>query len=182
MEVRNLDDENVTEIDLIDRKIIALLRSNATISQSTIAKTLGLSRPTVQKRLKSLINKKVILGTRIIINEKKLGKGITAFILVELDRARRTWEFTYDEILSRMQELEILEFHHVTGNEDVILKMRTRNIDSLEYNLIKITQIKGVAHTRTMICLSSVEEGDVRTSIEDSSEMPPPKDILWNFT
>jgi DNA-binding Lrp family transcriptional regulator len=80
-----------------------------------------------------------------------------------------------------MEELEILEFHHVTGDEDVVLKMKTKNIDTLEANLMKITQLEGVLRTRTMICLSSVE-GLYETAIIDSTEGPPPKDILWNFT
>lgn len=170
-----------SKIDSKDRKIISLLRKDARISQEEIAREIGISRPTVQKRIKALEEKNIILGYQIVIDEKKLGKQITAFLLVVLDRTHLAWELTYQEIYNRMEELEILEFHHVTGSEDVVLKMKTRNIDTLEDNLIKITHMKGVSRTRTMICLSSVE-GLFHTTITDSERQIPPKDILWNFT
>ena len=132
-----------------------MLRSNIRITQEEIGKQIGLSRPSIQKRIKILQEKKVIRYA-VLVNEQLLGKKITAFILVILDRAGRVWNFTYNELLNRMEELEILEFHHVTGGEDVVLKMKTTNIDSLEANLMKITQLEGVLRTRTMICLSSV--------------------------
>ena len=172
---------STTRIDSKDRKIISLLRKDARISQEEIAKEIGLSRPTVQKRIKALEENNIILGYQIIIDEKKLGKQITAFLLVVLDRTRLAWQLTYQEIYDRMEELEILEFHHVTGGEDVVLKMKTRNIDTLEENLIKITHMKGVSRTRTMICLSSVE-GHLHSTITNSGNRLPPKDVLWNFT
>ncbi|MHA1969379.1 MAG: Lrp/AsnC family transcriptional regulator [Candidatus Hodarchaeales archaeon] len=143
-------------IDEYDRKIIALLKKNAKISQDEIARQIKLSRPTVQKRIKNLEENQVI---KFIIqtNDKKLGKPLTVFILVVLDRAQRVWEFTYNELQDRMGELEILEIHHIAGQEDVILKLKTRNIDSLETILIEVSEMKGVARTRTLICLSSLE-------------------------
>lgn len=144
------------KIDENDRKIITLLETNAKISQDEIARQIKLSRPTVQKRIKNLEDNQIIKFT-IQTNAKKLGKEITAFILVILDRAQRVWEFTYNELQARMNELEIMEIHHIAGHEDVILKLKTRNIDSLESILINVSDMKGVARTRTLICLSSLE-------------------------
>ncbi|MFX0183293.1 MAG: Lrp/AsnC family transcriptional regulator [Candidatus Hodarchaeota archaeon] len=145
------------KIDSKDRKIISLLKKDARITHQQIADQVHLARQTVQKRVKALEDNGVIQYC-VVTNDKKLGKDITAFILIEVDRTRRTYgEFT-KEILSRMEELEILELHHVAGQEDLILKIRTRNIDTLEVNLIKITQMKGISRTRTVMCLSSVEQ------------------------
>jgi len=81
-----------------------------------------------------------------------------------------------------MNEFEILEIHHIAGQEDVLLKIQTRNIDSLEDTLIKISEIKGVARTRTMICLSSVEpEFDKPIRFEEEAEYEQ-TDILWHLT
>lgn len=146
-------------IDSKDRKIVEILKNDSRTHQQKIAEEIGLSRPAVQKRLKALEEKKIILRYTVITDERKLGKEITAYIMVKLDRSRRAWDFTYQELLNRMEELELLEIHHVTGDHDIILKMKTRNIESLEFNLIKITEITGVARTRTFIGLSSVEYG-----------------------
>ena len=49
--------------------------------------------------------------------------------------------------------------HHLAGEYDVMIKMKTKNIESLENNLAIITSIKGVQRTHTMVCLSSYEYG-----------------------
>ena len=168
--------------DWKDKRIVELLKADSRISQENIGARLNISRPTVQKRIKVLEENQIILGYTIITDEKKLGKEIAAFILLKLDRSRRAWSGTYTELLKRMDELEILEIHHITGDDDVLIKMRTYNIDTLEANLIKITQIKGVFRTRTMICLSSIDHGGITSAITETEQKPPPKDILWNFT
>ena len=173
--------ENALEIDFNDRQIIKMLRNNPKMSQTDIAGKLKLSRPTVQKRLKELENNGVFKYS-IQVNEKKMGKSIIAFILIRLDRTRRVWEFTYREILERMEELEILEFHHIAGDDDVIFKMKTRNMDSLEMNLIKITEMKGVARTRTLICLSSVEEGFSSRDLDLDRKKFHLDEVLWTMT
>jgi Lrp/AsnC family leucine-responsive transcriptional regulator len=165
------------KIDSYDQKIISLLKDNAKLSQEDIAKEIELSRPTVQKRIKNLEENQVIKFT-IHTNGKKIGKEITSFISVAVDRTRRAWDLTYNELQDRMKELEILEIHHITGQEDVLLKIQTRNIDSLESILINISDIEGVSRTRTMICLSSVV-----TEFEMSQNYPNmERDLLWNFT
>ncbi|MFX0085135.1 MAG: Lrp/AsnC family transcriptional regulator [Candidatus Hodarchaeota archaeon] len=165
------------KIDSYDQKIISLLKDNAKISQEEIGLEIGLSRPTVQKRIKNLEENQVIKFT-VHTNGKKIGKEITSFITVVVDRTRRAWDLTYNELQDRMKELEILEIHHITGEEDVLLKVQTRNIDSIEMILIKISEIEGVARTRTMICLSSVEPEFKMPKNYPSLE----RDLLWNFT
>jgi Lrp/AsnC family leucine-responsive transcriptional regulator len=152
-----LTESKPIKIDSKDREIINLLKKDARITHQQIADQVQLARQTVQKRVKALEDNGIIQYS-VITNDKKLGKEITAFILIEVDRTRRTYGEFNKEILSRMEELEILELHHVAGQEDLILKMRTRNIDTLEVNLVKITQMKGISRTRTVMCLSSVEQ------------------------
>ena len=101
--------ENQVSIDNKDRKIIEKLRSNPRVTQEEIGKAIGLSRPAIQKRIKALQDKGVIRHA-VLVNEQLLGKKITAFILVILDRAGRVWNFTYDELLDRMDEFEILDY------------------------------------------------------------------------
>ncbi len=161
--------------------MLELLHKFPSMTQSELAEHLKTPRSTLQKRLKELEANNVFRYS-IHLNEKLLGKQITAFVLIRLDRTRRVWEFTYQEILTRMDELEILEFHHIAGEDDVIFKMKTRNLDSLELNLLKITEMEGVARTKTLICFSSVEEGFSKHDLEYSRKKFHLDDVLWNFT
>ncbi|MFX0204795.1 MAG: Lrp/AsnC family transcriptional regulator [Candidatus Hodarchaeota archaeon] len=170
---------NLGTLDSIDHKIIQFLKKDGKISRRKIAEELEISPQTVQNRIKALEERGIILGYTIITNEKRLGKEISAFILVALDRARQTWALTEQHLLLRAQELEIVEMHHITGDSDVIIKVKTRNLDSLEHIILKIVNLPGVARSRTLMCLSSYEHG-----YEMKREEPDlvPSDLLWNFT
>lgn len=169
----------LNDLDLIDRKIIQFLKKNGKISRRKIAEELKISPQTVQNRIKALQERGIILGYTIITNEKRLGKEITAFILVALDRVRQTWSLTEQHLLLRQQELEIVEMHHITGDSDVIIKVKTRNLDSLEHIILKIVNLPGVARSRTLMCLSSYEHGYEMKRIQQELV---PSDLLWNFT
>ncbi|MFW9993044.1 MAG: Lrp/AsnC family transcriptional regulator [Candidatus Odinarchaeota archaeon] len=143
------------KIDAKDKTIISLLEKNPKMSHQQIADELKVARQTVQKRIQKLEDNGVIKYC-VLTNDKILGKEITAFILVEINRTHIEGAF-HQEILSRKDELDLLEIHYVAGQEDLILKMRTTDIDSFGVNLIKISEMRGVARTRTIISLYSVE-------------------------
>ncbi|MFX0051428.1 MAG: Lrp/AsnC family transcriptional regulator [Candidatus Hodarchaeota archaeon] len=166
-------------VNLVDRRIIALMKKNSRITRRELAKELKISPQTVQNRIAALEKKKIILGYTLITNEKKLGKQVTAYILVALDRARQTWSLTEQHLLLRQEELEITEMHHITGDSDAIIKIKTRSLDSLEHIILKIVNMPGVARSRTLICLSSYEHGYEMTPIEPELVQT---DLLWNFT
>ena len=166
-------------LDSVDRKIITFLKNNSRMTRREIAEELEISPQTVQNRIKALQDKGIVLGYTVITNEKKLGKEITAFILVALDRARQTWALTEKHLLLRVEELEIVEMHHITGDSDVIIKVKTRNLDSLEHIILKIVNLPGVARSRTVMCLSSFEHG---YEMKRAEPKLAPSDLLWNFT
>ncbi|MHA2246582.1 MAG: Lrp/AsnC family transcriptional regulator [Candidatus Hodarchaeales archaeon] len=170
---------DLDEIDSIDRKIVALLKDNCRKTRREIAKELNISPQTVQNRITALEDKGVILGYTILTNEKRIGKEVTAFILIALDRARQTWSFTEKHLLLRLKELEITEMHHITGDSDVIVKVKTRNLDSLEHIILKIVNMPGVARSRTLICLNSSEHGYEMKLLEPEMVQ---SELLWNFT
>lgn len=153
-----MNEPNQVKIDAKDRKIISLLKKNPKWSHVEIAKKMQLARQTIQKRVKNLEENDVIRYS-VLTNDKLLGKEITAFIFLEyqIPKGIAYHGGVDEEMLSRMDELEILEIHHIAGQEDLIIKIRTRNIDSLEINLIKLNRLKGVARTRSIVCLSSFE-------------------------
>ncbi len=146
-------------IDEKDKEIIRLMKKNPKMSHQAIAEELNVARQTIQKRIKKLEDSGIIRYA-VITDDRKLGKDITAFVLLEFG-GNKGVEGLYglkDKITSQMDELDVLEFHIVAGQEDIIIKMRTKNINSFEKKLIKIAEMSGVSRTRSMICTSSVEQ------------------------
>ncbi len=168
-------DDEIT-LDSKDRAIIRILQNKPKITHKEIVdelakKNVKLSRQSIQKRIKKLENEGVIKYA-VLANEKKLGKEITAFILIELQTLIGSSRLVdrqlevHTQLLSRIKELELLEIHYVAGQEDILVKMRTRTIDTLRVNLVKISQMEGVARTRTMISLTFIEQNFPETRKE----------------
>ena len=147
------------EPDELDHKIISLLKDNSRIAISEIATKLNSSRPTIMKRIEKLEEEKIILKYTCLTNDRRLGYDLTVFVLMALDRSGSVWKITADELLKNREELDIVEMHHITGEFDLLIKMKTKNIQFLEADLHHLYSIKGVNKTNTIVCFSSFEHG-----------------------
>ena len=100
----------------------------ARITWSDLANSLGLSAPAAADRVRRLEERGVIQGYAALINPNSLGYMLTAFISVSLDRPEHRAAF-----LQQVESLaEIQECHHITGEDDYLLKVRCRNTQDLE--------------------------------------------------
>ncbi|MFQ5903203.1 MAG: Lrp/AsnC family transcriptional regulator, partial [Candidatus Binatia bacterium] len=98
---------------------------------------------------------------------KKVGKDITAFIGVSISHQRYIEGFSPHMVAHE----DVLECHHVTGDESFILKVKTANTASLERLLAEIHSIEGVTRTVTKVVLSTSKEGHILVLDEDFGKM-----------
>ena len=115
-------------IDQTDLKILYILQNNGRTRLADIADEVGLSAPAVMERVKKLEASGVIKGYQALVDGKKVGKDITAFIGVSIGNQREIDQFAAD----MLQYQDVLECHHVTGDESFILKVKSANTGSLE--------------------------------------------------
>jgi len=141
-------------IDQIDLKILDILQNHGRTRLAEIADAVELSTPAVLERVKKLEAGGVIKSYRALLDGKKVGKDITAFIGVSIGNQRGI-----DKFAGRMlQHRDVLECHHVTGEESFILKIKTANTNSLEKLLGEIRSVEGVTRTVTRVVLSTAKE------------------------
>lgn len=141
-------------VDRVDLQLLELLQENGRISQHDLAKSVGLSAPAVSERLRKLEERGLIRGYTAILDPRRLGCDITAFISVGVSGSRN-----FSDFLDRVLELrEVLECHSVTGQGSHLLKIRTHNTESLEQLLGDIQAWPGVQWTTTSIVLSTLKE------------------------
>lgn len=75
-----------------------------------------------------------------------------------------------DTVVSELMKIEsILETHTVTGDDDILIKVKTENTTTLEKLLKKIDSIKGILNTKTTVVLSSPAE-TIKIKIEQRPE------------
>jgi Lrp/AsnC family transcriptional regulator, leucine-responsive regulatory protein len=141
-------------IDSIDLKILYILQNNGRSRLADIAGEVELSAPAVMERVKKLEASGVIRGYQALLDGKKVGKDITAFIGVSIGNQR-----DIDKFATQMRQYpDVLECHHVTGDESFILKVKSANTSSLEKLLGEIRSVDGVTRTVTKIVLSTAKE------------------------
>jgi Lrp/AsnC family transcriptional regulator, leucine-responsive regulatory protein len=141
-------------MDEIDLQILDLLQQNGRMRRSELAEAVGLSLPSVSDRMRKLEEQKVIIGYAAVVDARKFGKDITAFIFVTVDSSRHYTAFIEHAVALD----EVLECHAITGDGTHLLKARTANTASLERLLAKIQSWNGVVSTRTHLVLSTRKE------------------------
>jgi len=141
-------------LDETDIKILNHLQENGRAQRNTIADIVHLSVPSVSERMRKLEEKGLIVSYNAILDAKKFHFDITAFIFVEVDGSERYSDFV-DHVSNHP---EVMECHSITGDGSHILKVRTKNTESLEKFLSLIQTWDGVTRTRSNIVLSTCKE------------------------
>lgn len=144
-----------------DRKILDILVKGARKSTKDIANETGMPISTVYDRMKKLEEDGIIEGYRAVINPRKLGKEITAFVSLtvtyHLPSGKKVLQRDLAERISKFPCVE--EVHIVAGGDDIILKVRTESVARLNKFIIEdLRTIEGVDKTQTEIVLDSVKD------------------------
>lgn len=142
-------------LDPIDIKVLQHLMTEGRITWSELAIRLELSTPAASDRVRRLQERQVITGFAALVNPAAIGCHLTAFIAVTLEHPRHRAAF-----LQKVQALpEIQECHHVTGEDDYLLKIRRSTTQALEHLISEdLKALPGVLKTRTTIALSTPKE------------------------
>lgn len=143
-------------IDDIDRQILNILQQNARTSNAEIARQVEMAPSAVLERIRRLEAKGVIQGYEVRINPEALGQNLLAYVFV------RSNDFDSDlktaEMLADIPE--VLEAHHIAGEDCYLLKVRTRDAKALGRLLRERIGSNGsVQSTRTTIVLETLREG-----------------------
>jgi len=125
------------------------------ITWSDLGQALGLSAPAAAERVRKLEEHGVIKAYTAILDAEALGYSLTAFVSVTLGDQRKRTAFH-----AGVRKLDqIVECHHVAGDDDFLLKVRCRGTRDLDRLLVEELKGKmGVARTRTTVVLDTMKE------------------------
>jgi Lrp/AsnC family transcriptional regulator, leucine-responsive regulatory protein len=142
-------------MDTVDATILTLLMRDGRDAWARIGERVGLTGPAVAERVRKLEEQGVIRGFAALVAAAPVGFPLTAFVSVTLETPHHRRAF-----LARIAALpEVQECHHVTGDDDYLLKVRSRGPADLDRLLTE--QLKGgpgVIRTRTQVVLRSEKE------------------------
>jgi Lrp/AsnC family leucine-responsive transcriptional regulator len=140
-------------LDERDLSIIAALQADARATLADIGNRVGLAGSSVHQRVRKLEQAGVIRGYRAQIDPQAIGLFVTALVSVMPLDPRQP-----DDLPDRVLDLqEVEDCHSVAGDENYILKVRTRTTADLEEFLRRLREKAGV-QTRTTVVLSTAFE------------------------
>lgn len=147
------------ELDSAERHILRLLQSDGRISNVALAERVGLSESPCFRRVKRLEASGLIRGYSAVVDQHLLGLGVTAFVLVSLERQPDTTA----EFIERVHaEEHIIECHATSGAHDYLMKVLARDLAHFsELCMERILRFPGVRHVESSLSLREIKHSRV---------------------
>lgn len=149
-------------VDHFDTRILRLLADQGRLSVQRLSEEVGLSPSPVARRLSRLESEGIITGYAALIDEVRLGFGVSVFVSVKLDRQVDDALAHFEGAVGQMPE--VVDCWLMTGNRDYLLRVVTRDMAEFEQFLVgKLTKLPPVAEIESSIPLRRVKSGIART-------------------
>jgi Lrp/AsnC family leucine-responsive transcriptional regulator len=142
-------------IDDIDLKILGILQSDGRTSHAEVARKVGLVASAVHERVKKLEERGIVRGYSARLDPGALGQKLLAFVFLKVAETGSS-----NEVATALARIpEVLELHHVAGEDCYLLKVRTADTESLG-RLIRerFRAIAQVQSSRSTIVLETAKE------------------------
>jgi len=132
-------------MDAIDRKILAVLQDNASLSVAEIGSRVGLSSTPCWKRIQRLEADGVIQKRVVLVDQERIGLGVSVFVSIEAGDHSQDWLDHFAKVVEAMPE--VMEFYRMAGDVDYMLRVVVPDIagyDAFYKRLITAVPLKNV--------------------------------------
>ena len=150
-------------MDAIDRKILAVLQDNASISVAEIGNRVGLSSTPCWKRIQRLEADGVIQKRVALVDQDRIGLGVTVFVSIKTGDHSQEWLERFATFVGAMPE--VMEFYRMAGDVDYMLRVVVPDIagyDSFYKRLIAAVPLKNVTSRFAMEKIKSTTALPIR--------------------
>jgi Lrp/AsnC family transcriptional regulator len=114
-------------IDRMDRKILDILQSDATVPVAEIGKQIGLSTTPCWRRIQKLEESGVIQKRVALLDAKKVNVGVTVFVSITTSHHAQDWLDRFHDVLREFPE--VVEFYRMSGEVDYLLRVVVPDIE-----------------------------------------------------
>lgn len=141
------------DLDEVDWKILKILQADGRTALSEIARRLDMGTATIHERVNQLESKGYIREYRAVLDPELLSIDRVAFVRVTTEAGR------FSEVAERLvEEPDVQEIHEVTGDADLLLKVRVSEQRELTEFLHRIGKYEGILGTTADVALRTVKE------------------------
>jgi DNA-binding Lrp family transcriptional regulator len=150
-------EERADALDNLDAAILRFLERNGRATNYEVGESVGLSASAASRRILALETAGAILGYRALIDDRFLGKRMTVFIRITLERQSAPVLAAFEAAVRRSREM--VSCHPMAGQYDYILVVRVADIDDYgRLHLNELSRLPGVTRLETSFSLRDVLE------------------------
>jgi Lrp/AsnC family leucine-responsive transcriptional regulator len=144
------------KIDRTDQRILRELQRDARLSTTELAERVSLTPSPCWRRLKALEAEGYIRGYRTVIDPRKLGYGVTAFVSILMESHSRELGVAFEKAVQDIPE--ILSCHNVSGHFDFLLQVIAKDLESFgDFARENIRCLPGVKEMNSSFSLKEVK-------------------------
>ena len=134
----------------LDNQIIALLKRNARMLVTQMARELGVSRVTIDAHIKKMETSGVISGYTVKLGTKEFRHKVSGWILISVQANKE--EYAIEKMIGTP---EITRLHTTNGKWDLAAEIQVPTLEHFDAVISKLRQIDGITETDTSLLLSS---------------------------
>ena len=134
----------------LDNQIIALLKRNARILVTQMARELGVSRVTIDAHIKKMETSGVISGYTVKLGTEEFRHKVSGWILISVQTNKE--EHAIEQMIGTP---EITRLHSTNGKWDLAAEIQVATLEHFDAVISKLRQIDGITETDTSLLLSS---------------------------
>jgi len=138
-------------MDTFDRKILAILQQDSSLSVAEVAERVGLSATPCWRRIRNLQDAGVIEREAAILNPDKLNVGVTVFVNIRTTQHNIDWFERFAGVVAKIDE--VVEFYRMSGDVDYLLRIVVPDIaayDKVYKRLIAEIELSDVTSSFAM--------------------------------
>ena len=134
----------------IDNRLLSLLRANARMSTSELARQLGISRSNVQSRLRRMEEKKIITGYTVQYGKDYERNLISAHVLIKVIQKLSGKVYA---LLNNIPQINAL--YSISGDYDFIAIISAESTEELSALLDEVINLTGIERTNSSVVLET---------------------------
>lgn len=147
-------------MDQTEKRILRLLQEDGRLSNVALAEKIGLSESPTYRRVRQLEDAGVITGYAALVDQRRLGLDVTAFVQVTMERQPDSATKSFHACVAA--EDHIIECHAMSGSHDYLMKVVARSIDHFsEICMERILKFPGVQHVESSFSLKEIKHARV---------------------
>ena len=146
-------------MDAIDKKILALLQRDASITINELSEAVGLSSTPLWKRIQKMEYSGVICKKVTLIDQSKVGLKLTGFVSIRTNDHSDKWLSKFNDAVQAIPE--IIEVYRMAGEVDYLLKVVAPDMEGYDRIYRRLINKVELADVSASFSMEEVKETTV---------------------